>query len=273
MPNRTNRRSLAALTAVPVLAAGLTACGSGNDEDVLRVAASPTPHAEILQYVKDELADDAGLEIEILEFSDYVQPNVATTDGEVDANYFQHQPYLDNYNAENGTDLVGVGDVHVEPLGLYSKQLGSADDLADGAQVAIPGDATNGARALQLLADNGIIALEEGVDEDAATVEDIADNPKDLDIKPLEAAQLPRSLDDADAAVINTNYALEADLAPEEDALLIEPSQGNPYANLVATTPENEDDEKVVQLVKLLQSDKVKKFIEEEYDGAILAAF
>nr|WP_203721481.1 MetQ/NlpA family ABC transporter substrate-binding protein [Streptomyces coelicoflavus] len=255
----------------------MTACGSDKEPDTdvsgpLVVAASPTPHAEILDYVKDNLAKDAGLDLEVKEFTDYVTPNTATEDGSVGANYFQTQPYLDDFNKKNGTHIVSVVDVHLEPLGLYSHKVKKADDLKSGATVAVPNDTVNEGRALQLLAANGIIGLKDGVGT-AATPADITKNPKNLEFKELEAAQTPRSLDDVDAAVVNGNYAIEADLKPAEDALVLESAKGNPNSNLLAVKEGNENDPRVKKLAKLLNSPEVKKFIEDKYDGAVLPSF
>ncbi|NYI04050.1 MetQ/NlpA family ABC transporter substrate-binding protein [Allostreptomyces psammosilenae] len=267
--------ALSAATAGILLAA--TACGADGGDDAaglpdgpLVVAASPVPHAAILNFVKDNLAEEAGLELEVREFSDYVLPNTATEDGSVGANYFQHQPYLDDFQAEHGTHLVAVEPVHLEPLGLYSEKIDSLDALADGATVGIPNDATNGGRALNLLADNGLITLKDGAGI-TATEADIAENPKNLVFEPLEAAQIPRSLPDLDAAVINGNYAIEADLSPAEDAIVIEEAEGNPYANLLVVKEGNEDDPRVQTLAELLKSDEVKQFIEETYQGSVVA--
>lgn len=261
------------------LALGLTACGSDNadsseaDQDKpLVVAASPTPHAEILDYVKDHLAAKAGLDLRVKEFTDYVAPNAATQDGSVDANYFQHKPYLDDFNKKNGTDLVPVVTVHLEPLGLYSHKIKSIDGLKKGATVAVPNDATNEARALKLLEANGIIQLKSGAGDDA-TPSDIAKNPKDLKFKELEAPQVPRSLDDVDAAVINGNYAVQAKLSPAKDSLVQEKAEGNPYGNVLVVKDSSRNDPRVKKLVKLLHSPEVKKFIEDRYDGSVLPAF
>src|SRR5690606_3306705 len=211
-----NRRALLGSTVVAASALALTACGADEASEptetngTVVVAATPVPHADILAFVADELAEDAGLTIEVEEFTDYVQPNEATADGSVDANFFQTEPYLEEYNQANGTDLVTVAPVHIEPLGLYSDKVDSVEAIPEGGQVAIPGDGSNGGRALALLADAGLITLAEDADPTFATEDDIAENPKDLEFVPLEAAQLARSLQDVDAAVINGNYALEA---------------------------------------------------------------
>ncbi|MFC9289957.1 MetQ/NlpA family ABC transporter substrate-binding protein, partial [Streptomyces sp. NPDC057052] len=220
---RNTAKITTAVLAVGALTLGLSACGSDKDSGSgsadtsgpLIVAASPVPHAEILTFVKDKLAKDAGLDLEVKEFTDYVTPNTATEDGSVGANYFQNQPYLDDFNKKNGTHIVPVVTVHLEPLGLYSNKFKSVDDLKSGATVAVPNDTVNEARALKLLAANGLITLKDGAGN-SATPADITKNPKNLEFKELEAAQTPRSLDDVDAAVINGNYAIEADLKPSK---------------------------------------------------------
>ncbi|KFF97303.1 MetQ/NlpA family ABC transporter substrate-binding protein [Streptomyces europaeiscabiei] len=276
---RNTAKLTTAVLAAGALTLGLTACGADKADSAsdtsgpLVVAASPTPHADILNFVKDNLAKDAGLELEVKEFSDYVLQNPATEDGSVDANYFQNQPYLDDYNKKNGTDIVPVVTVHLEPLGLYSNKVKSADALKSGATVAVPNDTVNEARALKLLDASGIITLKDGVGTDA-TPADIAENPKKLQFKELEAAQTPRSLDDVDAAVINGNYALEADLSPADDALAVEPAKDNPNGNFLAVNKGDEDDPRVKKLAKLLTSDEVRKFIEDKWsNGSVIPSF
>ncbi|MFJ9021272.1 MetQ/NlpA family ABC transporter substrate-binding protein [Streptomyces sp. NPDC102259] len=274
---RNTAKLTTAVLAVGALTLGLTACGSDKDSasdtsGPLVVAASPTPHAEILNFVKDKLAKKAGLDLEVKEFTDYVTPNTATEDGSVDANYFQNQPYLDDFNKKNGTHIVPVVTVHLEPLGLYSHKVKSADALKSGATVAVPNDSVNEARALKLLAANKLITLKDGVGNEA-TPADITENPKKLKFKELEAAQTPRSLDDVDAAVINGNYAIEADLKPASDALVLESATDNPYGNFLAVKDGDEDDPRVKKLAKLLTSAEVKKFIEDTYDGSVIASF
>ncbi|WP_329246144.1 MetQ/NlpA family ABC transporter substrate-binding protein [Streptomyces sp. NBC_01478] len=277
-------RNTAKLTTA-VLAAGaltfaLSACGSDKGSSSasadysgpLVVAASPTPHAEILDYVKDHLAKKAGLDLEVKEFTDYVTPNTATEDGSVGANYFQNQPYLDDFNKKNGTHIVPVVTVHLEPLGLYSHKVKSADALKSGATVAVPNDSVNEARALKLLAANGLITLKSGVGNEA-TPADITKNPKNLKFKELEAAQTPRSLDDVDAAVINGNYAISSGLKPAKDAIVLESATNNPYGNFLAVKKGNEKDPRVKKLAKLLTSPEVKKFIEDKYAGSVIPSF
>lgn len=271
-----------AVLAAGALTFGLSACGSGSSsgsgkagaDATLTVAATPTPQGEILTYVKDNLAKKAGLKLEVKEFTDYVTPNTAVQQGQVDANYFQHKPYLDDFNKKNGTDIVPVpgGTVHLEPLGVYSKSVKKLADLKQGASVALPNDTTNEARALKLLEANGVIKLKSGAGYDA-TPKDVTSNPKNLKFKELEAAQLPRSLGDVDAAVINGNYALEAKLSPAKDAIAAEAAKDNPYANFLAVKKGNENDPRVKKLAKLLTSPEVKKFIEDKYDGAVVPAF
>ncbi|MDI3407152.1 MetQ/NlpA family ABC transporter substrate-binding protein [Streptomyces cavernicola] len=274
---RNTTKITAAVLATGALTFGLTACGGGEDEkakasDPLIVAATPVPHAEILNYIKDELAPKEGLKLEVKEFTDYVQPNQATEDGSVGANYFQTQPYLEDFNKKNGTHLESVATVHLEPLGLYSEKIKKADDLKKGATVALPNDADNESRALRFLAANDLITLKKG-SEATATPQDIAKNPKGLEFKEVEAAQTPRSLKDVDAAVINGNYAIGADLKPAKDALLLESAKGNDYNNVLAVTEDNADDPRVKKLAKLLTSPEVKKFIEDEYAGSVLPSF
>ncbi|MBB4915557.1 MetQ/NlpA family ABC transporter substrate-binding protein [Streptosporangium saharense] len=280
------RKFIGIASAVTALVVSLAACGSstpatgagaaGSKEsspaaEVLKVGASPVPHAQILKFVKDKLAAKEGLNLEIVEFTDYVQPNVQLSEGRLGANFFQHKPYLDDFNASKGTKLVFLQPVHLEPLGLYSKKIGKLADLPQNGTVAVPNDATNLGRALKLLADNGVITLKEGVGT-AATERDVTANPKGLKFQPLEAAQLPRSLEDVDAAVINGNYALEAGLNPAQNALVLEKAQGNPYANGLVVAEGHEKDPQVVKLAKLLAGPEVKQFIEQTYKGAVIPA-
>jgi len=238
---------------------------------VLKVGATAVPHAEILEVVKPLLAKE-GIDLQIVEFSDYVQPNLAVNDKELDANFFQHEPYLENFTAEH-TDvkLVSAGGIHIEPMGVYSKKIKDINDLKDGAAVAIPNDPTNGGRSLLLLEKAGVLKLRDGVGV-KATVQDIIDNPKNLQFKEVEAAQVPRALDDVDAAVINTNYAMQADLVPTRDAIVMEGSS-SPYVNIVAVRAGDENRPEIKALIKAMQSPEVKQFIDEKYKGAVVAAF
>ncbi|WP_433944025.1 MetQ/NlpA family ABC transporter substrate-binding protein [Paenibacillus sp. SN-8-1] len=236
----------------------------------LVVGATAVPHAEILNFIKPKLKEE-GVDLEVKEFTDYVLPNTQLFEKQLDANFFQHQPYLDDQNKKNNFNLVSVVGVHVEPFGAYSKKYKTKDEIPNGAKVAIPNDATNGGRALLLLAKNGLITLKDGVGINA-TVKDIASNPKNLQFKELEAAMLPRVLDEVDLALINTNYALEAKLVPTKDALFIEDKE-SPYTNILVARPDNKDSEAIQKLAKALTSPDVKKFIEDKYQGSIVPAF
>lgn len=238
----------------------------------IKVGVSPVPHGDIVNFVKENLAEGAGLEIEVIEFNDYVLPNLSLDDNSIDVNFFQHLPYLTDFNASNGTDLVSVAGIHIEPLGVYSKTLKSLDEVLDGAVVGIPNDASNGGRALNLLAANGLLKLKDGVGFEA-TVADIVENPKNLKITELEAAQLVRSLEDTSVSVINGNYALQGGLTPAKDALALESGENNPYVNILAVKKGNESNPAVLLLVKLLTSDEVKQFIEDKYAGSVIPAF
>lgn len=236
----------------------------------LQVAATPVPHAEILEFIKPSLKEQ-GVELDVKVFTDYVQPNVQVAEKRLDANFFQHQPYLDEFNKTKGTTLISVAGVHIEPFGAYSNKIKHLDDLATGASVVIPNDATNGGRALLLLQTAGLITLKEGAGI-TATPRDIADNPKKIKVRELEAATLPRVLNQVDLALINTNYALEAGLNPNKDALVIEGAD-SPYVNILVTREDNQNAEAVQKLVKALHSDEVKDFINEKYQGAVVPAF
>ena len=255
-------------------AASTAETGSDLAGTTIKVAASPTPHAEILGVAKDLLAEQ-GITLDIIEFSDYVQPNMVTESGEVDANYFQHQPYLDSFNEENGTHLVSVGDIHYEPLGIYPGKSKSLDEISDGAVIAVPNDTTNEARALQLLAAQGIISIREDAGL-TATGNDITENPHNVQVEELEAAQLPRTLADVDYAVMNGNYALEAGFSVSKDALATEDANSEAaqtYANVLVVKEGNENNPGVQALLKVLKSQEVKDFIEETYDGAVVPLF
>ncbi|MDX9675479.1 MetQ/NlpA family ABC transporter substrate-binding protein [Pseudomonas zeae] len=238
--------------------------------ETLTVAATPVPHAEILEFVKPALAKE-GVELKVKVFTDYIQPNVQVAEKRLDANFFQHQPYLDEFNKAKGTSLVAVTGVHLEPLGAYSSKLKDLKDLPSGANVVIPNDATNGGRALLLLAKAGVITLKDPTNI-LSTVKDIATNPKDLKIRELEAATIPRVLTQVDLALINTNYALEAKLDPSKDALVIE-GNDSPYVNILVSRADNKDSDAMQKLAAALHSPEVKKFITEKYKGAVLPAF
>ena len=244
------------------------------DGTTITVAASPTPHAEILEVAGDILAQ-AGITLKVQEFTDYVQPNMVTESGEVDANYFQHQAYLDNFNEENGTHLVSVAKIHYEPLGLYPGKTKSIDELADGAKISVPNDTSNEARALQLLAAQGLIELkpEAGL---TATKNDITSNPKNLEIVEMEAAQLPRTLADVDMAVINGNYATQAGFSSAKDALAAESADSEAaqiYPNVLVVKEGRENDPAILALAAALKSDAVRSFIDETYGGAVVPLF
>lgn len=263
----------------------LSACGAPSGSSaastsesskttVLRVGASPTPHAEILNAVKDILKEQSGVDLEVVEYSDYVIPNTAVEEGEDQANYFQHTPYLDTFNAENGTHLVSVAKIHYEPFGLYSQTVKNISDLPDGAKIAIPNDGSNEARALYLLEAQGLITL----NHDAgfqATVLDITSNPKNLQFEEVAAELVARTLDDVDGAIVNGNYALAAGLKIE-DAIATESAESEAaqtYANILVVEQGHENDEAVQALVKALTSDTARDFINETYHGAVVPLF
>ena len=252
-----------------------TEAGSQTNEnlEVIKVGASITPHAEILEQVKDVLAEQ-GYDLQIVEYNDYILPNTALESGDLDANFFQHQPYLDDFNAENGTHLVSVGAVHFEPFGLYAGKTVSLDDLAEGATVAVPNDTTNEARALLLLEAQGLITLKEGAGL-TATVLDVEENPLNLEIKEIEAAQIVRSLQDVDIAAINGNYAAEGGL-DVADAIAVEASDSlaaDTYGNVIVVKEGNEDSAKTKALVDAVLSDEVRSYIEKTYGNAVIPVF
>ena len=234
------------------------------------IGVSPAPHKEIAEKAKEILAKE-GIDLEIKEFDDYVTPNTSLQEKDIDLNFYQHIHYLDNFNKERGTKLVSLGAVHLEPMGIYSKKYKSLDELKDGDEVIIPNDATNGARALKILEDNKIIKLKENAGLEA-TEKDIAENPKNLKFTAVEAATIPRAYEDAAIAVINSNFALEAKLSPKKDAIAIEKSEGNPFANIIAAREEDKDNETYKKVLQAFQSDEVRKYIEEKFDGEIIPA-
>lgn len=250
-------------------AAALLASFSASAEK-LTVAATAVPHAEILENLKPTLAEQ-GIELDVKVFTDYVQPNIQVSEGRLDANYFQHQPYLEEFNKGRGTELTPVTGVHIEPFGAYSKKISALDELSEGATVAIPNDVTNGGRALLLLHREGVITLKDPTNI-LATPRDIAENPKNLEFYELEAATLPRVLNQVELALINTNYALDAGLKPTEDALAIEGSD-SPYVNILVAQPDNKDSDAMQALAKALTSEETRQFIKENYQGAVVPAF
>lgn len=253
-----------------LLAVAAAVAAFSAQADTLTVAATPVPHAEILNVVKPLLAKE-GVDLKVKEFTDYIQPNVQVAEKRLDANFFQHQPYLDEFNKAKGTDLVSVTGVHIEPLGVYSTKIKKLDELPSGATVVIPNDATNGGRALLLLDKAGVIKLKDNTNI-LSGVKDVAQNPKNIKFRELEAATIPRVLTQVDAALINTNYALEAKLNPEKDALAIEGSD-SPYVNILVARPDNKDSEDMKKLAAALHSPEVKQFITEKYKGAVVPAF
>lgn len=263
-----------ALLAVAFLAAGCgsdsASSGSSSKNTTVTVGATPVPHGEILNEIKPLLAKE-GVDLKVVEFMDYVKPNLALNDKELDANFFQHSPYLDKFNSEHGTKLKAIAKIHVEPMGIYSHKIKDLKDLPDGAKVAIPNDPTNGGRALLILQSAGLIGLKDGGNI-TSTVQDVEKNDKHLQFVELEAAQIPRSIDDVDIALINTNFAMEAGLNPLKDALFLEPKD-SPYANVLVIREGDENRPEIQKLVKALQSPEVKKFIEDKYQGAILPSF
>ena len=266
-----------------VLAIGtLTGCGSTDKKaegstgstvsKVIKVAASATPHAEILEEAKP-LLEKEGYDLEVTVFDDYVQPNEVVDSGDFDANYFQHVPYMEQFNKEKGTKLVDAGDIHYEPFGIYPGTKKSLDEIADGDEIAVPNDTTNEARALLLLQDNGLIKLKDGAGL-TATVNDIAENPHNIKIVELEAAQVARVTGETAFVVLNGNYALQAGYSVKKDALAYEASDSEAaktYVNIIAVKEGNEDSDAIKALVKVLKSDDIKKFIDEKYDGAVIA--
>lgn len=279
-----NKKFLSLILAL-ALSASLTACGSSDTTETtddtdsgdtaetvtLKVAASPTPHAEILEQVKPILAEQ-GIDLVITEYGDYIVPNTAVDEGDEDANYFQHTPYLEQFNAENGTDLVSAGKIHYEPMGIYAGKTASLEELPDGATIAVPNDTTNEARALQLLAAQSLIEIdpEAGLN---ATPNDITSNPKNLEFTELDAAMIPNTIEEFDLNVINSNYALQAGLNPAEDALASEDASSDAaqtYANIVAVKAGHENDPAIVALVDALHSEEIQEFINTTYAGSVL---
>lgn len=275
------KKSILSAILAGVLTLGLVGCGStgtstdktsSKDDKVIKVGVTPVPHKEILDAAIP-LLEKEGYKVEVTEFNDYVQPNTALSDGDLDANYFQTLPYLDEQNKTRGLDLVSVAQIHLEPMGLYSNKIKSLSELKDGSTIAIPNDGSNESRALRVLANAGLIKVGDG---ESITPKDITENTKNLKFSELEAASIPRSLDDVDAAVINGNYALGAGFNPSKDALAIEDKNSDaakPYGNAIVVKKGNENSEKIQALKKALTSDEVRKFIEEKYNGSVIPVF
>lgn len=280
-------KPLAGIAVTAFLTLTLAACGSsgfgststtgtsgsnGNDKTIT-IGASPSPHAEMLENLKDEFKKD-GYTLKIVEYNDYIQPNVALTSGDLDANFFQHKPYLDDYNKENNTDIVSAGAIHFEPMGLYAGKSSDIKNVPDGAKIAVPSDATNEARALLLLQDQGVIKLKEGAGL-KATKNDIADNPHHIEFLETEAASVPRSLDDSDFAIINGNFALSAKLDTSHTLASEGTSSeaAKTYANIVAVRKDSANSDMTKEIIKVLTSDASKKFIDEQYKGAVIPVF
>ncbi|WP_293959861.1 MetQ/NlpA family ABC transporter substrate-binding protein [uncultured Fusobacterium sp.] len=253
-----------------LLAAAFILVGATALAGELKVGATPVPHAELLNLVKEDLKTE-GVDLKVVEFTDYVTPNLALAEGELDTNFFQHFPYLEKFSNERGLNLVSAGKIHVEPLGVFSQKIKDIKDLPNKATIAIPSDPSNGGRALILLHNNGIIKLNDPTNL-YVTEFDIVENPKKLKFKPIEAAQLPRVLPDVEAAVINGNYALEAGFSPVEDSLLLEGAE-SPYANIIAVKSGDESKEDIQKLLKALQSKKVSDYIGANYKGGVVPAF
>ena len=264
------KKAVSFIIAAVVAAGALTGCGS-KDDGTIKVAATEVPHAEILEAAKPILAEK-GWDLQVTVFSDYVQPNEVVEAGDFDCNYFQHTPYLDSFNQEKGTHLVNVGEIHYEPLGIYGGTESDLANISDGATIAVPNDTTNEARALLLLQDNGIITLKDGAGMEA-TKNDIAENPHNVEIIELEAAQVARVIEETSFVVLNGNYALQAGLNAKTDALAYETSDSEAaktYVNVVVVKEGNEGNEGVKALVEVLKSDEISNFINEKYQGSVV---
>lgn len=268
-------KKLGKLLLVGACALALAACSQTSDSSkTISIGVTPVPHAEIVNDVVKPILEDEGWEVEVVEFNDYVQPNTSLEDGELDANYFQTLDYLQDQNEVRGLHLVEVAGIHLEPMGFYSKTITDLSDLQDGASIAIPNDGSNESRALKLLADNGLITLKDT--DGLYTLESIDSNPHGYQFEELEAANLPRALDDVDAAVINGNYALEAGLSPLNDALFAEQADSDEaykYINYLVVKEGNEESDKTKALIEAFESDEVKQYIEDNYEGSVIAAF
>lgn len=275
------KKSILSVVLAGVLAIGLIGCGGtgsngsgadSKDDKVIKIGVTPKPHKEIVDAAVP-LLEKEGYKVEITEFNDYVQPNTAVEEGSLDVNFFQHTPYLNEQVQSRGLHLKSVAAIHLEPMGLYSKKITSLEELKDGSTIAVPNDPSNEARALKLLAANGLIKIKDG---ELVTPADITENPKNLQFSELEAAAVPRAVDDVDAAVINGNYAIEAGFDPTTNAIVKEDKDSEaakPYANIVVVKEENENLEKIQALIKALTSDEVRDFINKEYNGAVIPVF
>ena len=266
-------KKIIALALVLVLTLSLAACGGKADDKTIKIGATPAPHAEILEIIKDNLAAE-GWTLEIVEFDDYVIPNTSLEEGQLDANYFQHVNYLNDFNASHGTHLVNAAEIHYEPMGLYAGKCTSLDAIPEGAQIAVPNDATNEARALLVLEQIGLITLKEGVGINA-TKDDIVENPKNIEVYEAKAELIPTLLQDVDLAVINGNYAIDAGLKVSE-ALAVEAADGaaaEAYVNVIAVMEGHENDAKIQALIKALKTAEVKAYIESTYEGAVVPLF
>ncbi|CAG9620828.1 MetQ/NlpA family ABC transporter substrate-binding protein [Sutcliffiella rhizosphaerae] len=275
-------KKVLSLAVISLLVLVLAACGTNGEsgsgskieEGKLIIGASNVPHAEILEEVKP-LLKEKGIDLEIKTFTDYIIPNQALRDGDIDANYFQHEPYLNSQIAENDYKFVSVGGVHIEPIGVYSQKYNNLEELPDGAEILMSNSVADHGRILSLLQEKGLITLKDGVETTTATVEDIEDNPKNLTFNTqFEAAFLPQAYlnGDGDALLINGNYALGAEIDPAEEAIALESGENNPYANLLVVREEDKDNEQIKTLLEVLQSDEIKAFIEEKYRGTVLPA-
>ena len=272
-------KNILKFTLAGAIALGMTACNDKESKEskevkveakqtIIKIGATPVPHVEILEAVKP-LLKAKGYDLQIVEFTDYVTPNIAVNEGELDANFFQHLPYLEEFNKNKNTDLVKTVNVHLEPMGVYSKKIKSLSELKDGDTIAVPNDPTNESRALDILVKEGLLTFK---DVNFKTIVDIIDNPKNLKIKELDAPQLPRVLDEVTAAVINTNYALPANLNPLKDAIALE-SKDSPYANIIVVKKGNENKDSIKALNEAINSEEIRTFIKEKYQGSIVEAF
>ena len=272
-------KNILKFTLAGAITLGMTACNDKESKEskevkveakqtIIKIGATPVPHVEILEAVKP-LLKAKGYDLQIVEFTDYVTPNIAVNEGELDANFFQHLPYLEEFNKNKNTDLVKTVNVHLEPMGVYSKKIKSLSELKDGDTIAVPNDPTNESRALDILVKEGLLTFKA---VNFKTIVDIIDNPKNLKIKELDAPQLPRVLDEVTAAVINTNYALPANLNPLKDAIVLE-SKDSPYANIIVVKKGNENKDSIKALNEVINSNEIKTFINEKYQGSIIEAF